>query len=366
LKRTSLYERHKALGARLVPFAGWEMPVQYSGLMEEHLRVREHCGIFDVSHMGEIEISGPGAIDAVQYLGTNDMEKVRDGQCQYTLLTYPTGGVVDDCIVYRYSTERFLICVNASNTEKVFAWFKGVDLSDVAPDVTIKDVSHTFCQIALQGPESVNVLKKLTESDPQSIWGFHFIETTLLGKDVLVSRTGYTGEDGFEIYSAPEDGPAIWDAIIEAGEDKKILPIGLGARNTLRLEMGYPLYGHELSEDITPIEAGLRRFVGLKKENFLGHEIIKAQAEKGAEKTLTGFILDGPGVPRDDYKVNIEGVERGYVTSGTLSPCLSRGVGLAYLPPNSCTEGSSIEVIIRGKPFKAKIVKRPFYQKKAQ
>ncbi|MFQ5353876.1 MAG: glycine cleavage system aminomethyltransferase GcvT, partial [Thermodesulfobacteriota bacterium] len=322
MKRTSLFERHRALGGRLVPFAGWEMPVQYSGLMEEHLCVRESCGIFDVSHMGEIEITGPHALKAVQYLGTNDITKVGDGQCQYTLLCYPAGGVVDDCIVYRYSPERFMICVNASNTEKVFKWFKEVDLSEVAPDVTIRDVSEDYCQIALQGPSSAAVLKKLINTGPGSIKGFYFIETELRGRKVLISRTGYTGEDGFEIYSSPHDGPAIWEAVMEAGKEEKILPIGLGARNTLRLEMGYPLYGHELSEDISPVEAGLMRFVGLDKEAFMGHEAIKAQAGEGVEKTLAGFVLEGPGVPRDNYKVKINGAEAGFVTSGTLSPSL--------------------------------------------
>jgi len=360
LKRTSLYERHKALGARFVDFAGWEMPVQYSGLMEEHLRVRQSCGLFDVSHMGEIEIKGPGAVNALQLLGTNDIEKVKGGQCQYTILCYPTGGVVDDCIVYRYSDESFLVCVNASNTEKVFRWFAEVN----PPGVSIRDVSGEYCQIALQGPSSVEVLRPLADSDPGSIKGFHFIAATVVGAKVLLSRTGYTGEDGFEIYSAPEDGPAIWDAIMEAGKSENILPIGLGARNTLRLEMGYPLYGHELSKDLTPMEAGLRRFIGLNKETFLGQETIKAQAADGPQKTLCGFILDGPGVPRDGYPVHVNGAEVGFVTSGTLSPSLQRGLGMAFLPPGLSEPGSSIEIIIRNRPFKARVVKTPFYRKK--
>ncbi len=360
LKRTSLYERHKALGARFVDFAGWEMPVQYSGLMEEHLRVRQTCGLFDVSHMGEIEINGPGAIAAVQLLGTNDIEKVKGGQCQYTILCYPTGGVVDDCIVYRRSDESFLICVNASNVEKVFKWFAEVN----PPDVSITNVSGQYCQIALQGPASVEVLRPLADSDPGSIKGFHFIAATIAGQKALVSRTGYTGEDGFEIYSAPEDGPVIWDAIMEAGQSVNILPIGLGARNTLRLEMGYPLYGHELSKDLTPMEAGLRRFIGLNKETFLGHERIKAEGADGVKQTLCGFILDGPGVPRDGYPVRADGVEVGSVTSGTLSPSLQRGLGMAFLPPALSEPGSPIEIIIRKRPFKAKVVKMPFYRKK--
>jgi len=359
LKRTSLYERHKALGARFVDFAGWEMPVQYSGLMEEHLRVRDTCGIFDVSHMGEIEITGPGAIAAVQLLGTNDIEKVKGGQCQYTILCYPTGGVVDDCIVYRYSDESFLICVNASNVEKVFKWFTEVD----PPDVSITNVSDKYCQIALQGPASVEVLRPLADSDPGGVKGFHFISATVADRKVLLSRTGYTGEDGFEIYSAPGDGPVIWDAIMKSGEAFNILPIGLGARNTLRLEMGYPLYGHELSKDLTPTEAGLRRFIGFNKETFLGEKRIKAEGVDGVSKSLVGFILNGPGVPRDGYPVHAEGVEVGTVTSGTLSPSLKRGLGMAFLPPKLCAEGTEVDILIRKKPFKAKVVKMPFYKK---
>ncbi len=361
LKRTSLFERHKALGARFVDFAGWEMPVQYTGLMEEHLRVRETCGLFDVSHMGEILITGPGALKAVQLFGTNDIRKAVDGQCQYTILCYPSGGVVDDCIVYRYSDERFLICVNASNTEKVYKWFLEVD----PPDVTIKDVSSDYCQIALQGPASVEVLGPLTDFDPAGIKGFHFIEGSVAGKEAIISRTGYTGEDGFEIYAAPGDGPAIWDAIMDSGRGARILPIGLGARNTLRLEMAYPLYGHELSKDITPIEAGLRRFVGLDKDEFLGHETIRAQCSDGLQKTLVGFILNGPGVPRDGYSVGVAGKEVGRVTSGTLSPSLKRGLGMAFVPPGMSAPGTAIDIIIRGKVFGAEVVKMPFYRKKA-
>jgi aminomethyltransferase len=337
------------------------MPVQYTGLMEEHLRVRQACGIFDVSHMGEIEISGPGALEAVQRLGTNDISKARDGQCQYTLLCYPTGGVVDDCIVYRYSDERFLICVNASNTEKVFKWFLEVD----PPRVSIRDVSSDYCQIALQGPASVGVLGPIAGFDPAGIRGFHFMEGTVAGRPAIISRTGYTGEDGFEIYAAPADGPAIWDAIMEAGSSAGILPIGLGARNTLRLEMGYPLYGHELSAEITPIEAGLGRFVALEKDDFIGADVLRAQCAKGVKKTLVGFVLKGNGIPRDGYPVAVDGKVVGSVTSGTLSPCLRQGLGMAFVPPALGALGTAIDIIIRKKPFGAEVVKKPFYRKKA-
>ncbi len=361
LRRTSLYERHRALGARFVDFAGWEMPVQYTGLMEEHLRVRQSCGLFDVSHMGEIEITGPGALGAVQSLGTNDIEKASDGQCQYTLLCYPTGGVVDDCIVYRYSEERFLICVNASNTKKVYEWFLEVD----PPDVSIKDVSADYCQIALQGPASAAVLGPLAGFDPAGMKGFHFTEGTVAGRPALVSRTGYTGEDGFEIYTAPEDGPPVWDALMKTGEGLGILPIGLGARNTLRLEMGYPLYGHELSAEITPLEAGLSRFVALDKPGFIGADVLRAEREEGVKKTLVGFVLTGNGVPRDGYPVVIDGEEAGYVTSGTLSPSLRVGIGMAFVPPGAAKPGTPIEVLIRKKAFGAKVVKTPFYRRDA-
>ncbi len=361
MKRTPLYEAHAALGGRFVDFAGWEMPVQYTGLITEHLRVRSSCGLFDVSHMGEIGITGPGALAVVQHLSTNDITKIVDGQCQYTLLCYPEGGVVDDTIVYRFSDEKFLYCVNGANTDKVFEWMLSQDLRDVK----VENVSEKYAQIALQGPASVDVLRPLADKDPASIKGFHFGVINVKGEKAIVSRTGYTGEDGFEIYVAPGAATAVWDALMDAGRAFDILPIGLGARDTLRLEMGYPLYGHELSRETTPIEAGLKKYVGLKKDGFIGKDVIDAQVTTGVERTLVGFELKGRGVPRPEYPVSFEGKVVGRVTSGTMSPSLRRGIGMAYVEPSLRDVGTEIDIMIRERPVKAVVVKPPFYKKKA-
>lgn len=361
MKRTPLYEAHAALGGRFVDFAGWEMPVQYTGLIEEHLRVRSSCGLFDVSHMGEIEITGPGALSAVQYLSTNDINKIKDGRCQYTLLCYPEGGVVDDTIVYRFSDERFLYCVNGVNTDKVFEWMLSQDLSDVR----LENVSEKYAQIALQGPASVEVLRPLVDKDPASIKGFHFNIITVKGSKAIVSRTGYTGEDGFEIYVEPGSAPNVWNALMEAGRAFGILPIGLGARDTLRLEMGYPLYGHELSRETTPIEAGLKKYVALKKDGFIGKDVFDRQVSTGVQRSLVGFELKGRGVARPDYPVSSGGRVVGRVTSGTMSPSLRRAVGMAYVEPPLNAAGTELDIMIRERPVKAVVVKPPFYKKKA-
>ena len=359
LKRTPLYETHKSLGARLVPFAGWEMPVQYSGVIDEHLNVRSACGLFDVSHMGEILITGPRAAAVLQRLGTNDIERAAQGQCQYTPLCYPDGGVVDDCIVYRFNAQRFLVCVNASNTDKAFEWMR----TEAGKGADIRDVSGEYAEIALQGPASVEVLEKITGFEAAALKRYHFIEAKAAGAEAIVSRTGYTGEDGFEVYMAPQYAVKVWDAIMEAGKGHGIKPAGLGARDTLRLEMGYPLYGHELSKMITPVEAGLQRFVALDKEDFIGKEALKKQVENGAEKAIIGFEMLEAGVPRQGYGVEALGVERGSVTSGTHSPSLGRGIGMAYVDASLNSPGLDIGIIVRGRALKAKTVKTPFYSR---
>ena len=359
LRRTALYGAHRALGARFVDFAGWEMPVQYTGLLEEHRRVRSACGLFDVSHMGEIELRGRGALEAMQVLGTNDLGRISEGRCQYTLLCYPTGGVVDDCIVYMFSAERLLVCVNASNTEKVYGWFLEAGLGDVS----IRDVSGAYAQLALQGPSSEAVLSRVASFDPSALRGFHFLEGAVAGRGAMVSRTGYTGEDGFEIYTSPDDARGVWDALLDAGGPFGILPAGLGARDTLRLEMAYPLYGHELSSSITPLEAGLERFVALRKDDFIGREALLEQKARGLERTLCGLVLRGRGVPREGCPVRMGGKERGRVTSGTLSPSLGRGIALAFLPPQMSAPGTEAEIMIRDRPFAAEVVETPFYRR---
>lgn len=362
LKKTPLFEIHKSLGARMVPFAGWEMPVQYSGVIDEHRAVRTKCGLFDVSHMGEIEVSGPGALDYVTSIMTNDIRRVVDGQCQYTLLCYEDGGVVDDCIVYRFSKERFLFCVNASNADKVFEWMLAQD----SRGAQIENHSAQYAQIALQGPAAVDVLGEVFDINPDKIKHFHFyigeIDVDGDTAEALVSRTGYTGEDGFEIYLAPEDAASVWTSLMEMGKDYGIQPIGLGARDTLRLEMGYPLYGHELGEKITPIEAGLKKYVRPGRK-FSGHSVLERQIRDGVEKTLVGIKMTGAGIPRAEYEVRFKGEKTGWITSGTSSPSLSYGIGMAMVEPHASAPGTELEVIIRDRAVKAEVTTLPFYKK---
>jgi aminomethyltransferase len=363
IKRTPLFECHRSLGARFVPFAGWEMPVVYSGVIGEHLAVRSSCGLFDVSHMGEIEVSGPGAAGFVQRITTNDIARASDGQCQYTLICYPDGGVVDDCVVYRFGPERFLFCVNASNASKVLEWMRRTldALGPSSAGVKVDDLSRSYCQVALQGPASVKVLKPLMRSDPGSIRRYHFVTAPIAGLDAIVSRTGYTGEDGFEIYADPDSAVRLWEALMGSGRGFGIVPVGLGARDTLRLEMGYPLYGHELSAETTPIEAGLGRFVSFDKGDFIGRAALERQVRQGAAKTLIGFRMNGPGIPRQGYPMRLSGLDAGSVTSGTMSPSLGAGIGMGYV--RAPFDGPEVDIIIRNRAARAAVLKPPFYRK---
>jgi aminomethyltransferase len=359
LKRTPLYKAHKALGAKFVDFAGWEMPVQYTGVIEEHTSVRSACGVFDVSHMGEIEVLGPGALAALQNFATNDAGRLSDGQCQYTLLCYPDGGVVDDCIVYKFNAERFLVCVNASNTDKVFDWLS----SQALAGALVSDISSSYAQIALQGRASVEVLRPLLTVDPAEIKTFRFMVTAVAGTDAIVSRTGYTGEDGFEIYLAPKEAERVWGAILDSGKNFGVKPVGLAARDTLRLEMGYPLYGNELTAKTTPIEAGLFRFVALDRPGFIGKEALEKQVDSGVQRTLVGLTTLEPGIPRQGYEVRHEDNAVGTITSGTLSPMLKKGIALAYVEAAHKEPGTELKVMIRGRAVRARVVKPPFYKK---
>lgn len=359
-KKTPLYEIHKALGARLVSFAGWQMPVLYSGVIEEHLAVRSSAGLFDVSHMGEIEISGKGAHRFVQRLITNDVDRVGDGQCLYALLCYPDGGVVDDVIVYRYNKDRFLFCVNASNVSKVHEWF-----ISQAPGagVLIEDRSGDYAQLAVQGPASAKVMERLMDVSASEIKTFHFMMVELDGIEALVSRTGYTGEDGFEIYVEPCEAEGLWRLLMDAGKDANIKPIGLGARDTLRLEMGYSLYGHELSEKITPLEAGLSKYVRQGKTGgFIGQEALLKQTAAGPSRSLIGFKMIDPGIPRQDYAIAINHEPIGVVTSGTMSPSLKCGIGLG-LVASAFKDAVNVDLLIRGRAVKAGVVRPPFYKR---
>lgn len=349
----------------MVPFAGWEMPVQYKGVIEEHLTVRSAVGIFDVSHMGEIEVSGKKAHAFVQRIATNDVDRVVDGQCQYTLLCYPDGGVVDDTIVYRFGSERFLFCVNASNAGKVFDWFK----KNNTEGALIEDQSANYAQIALQGPNAADVLAPLLDVKTSEIKHFHFVMALVAGAEAMVSRTGYTGEDGFEIYLEPSDAVKVWGALLKAGGPYGIAPIGLGARDTLRLEMGYPLYGHELSEKLTPIEAGLKKYVRLDKKDFIGRDALKRQTEHGTDKALVGFKMIDPGIPRESYEIRRNGEKAGWVTSGTMSPSLKKGIGMGYVDAGgkggNTPFDAGLEIVIRNRQAKAAACRPPFYSIKS-
>jgi len=360
LKNTPLHQTHKELNARLVPFAGWEMPVQYTGVIEEHLNVRKACGLFDVSHMGEIEISGPKALEAVQAITTNDASKLKEGQIQYTLLCYPEGGVVDDITLYKFSGTRYMLCVNASNTEKDFNWIreKAGHLAD------IRDLSNNFGQLAIQGPLSVEILQNTCNLDLSLIRYYHFREGNIAGVDAIISRTGYTGEDGFEIYVPWDKTVKAWQALMEAGRGFGIKPAGLGARDTLRLEMGFPLYGNELDENTTPLEAGLDRFVKFDKPHFIGKDELEKQARQGINRRLVGLEMTEQGIPRSHHNIIANNRIVGNITSGTMSPTLGRGIGMGYVETAFTPIGTELGVEIRGKIKGARVAKTPFYTKK--
>lgn len=359
LKRPPLYQVHKTLGARMTAFAGWEMPVEYSGIIEEHLTVRKAVGLFDVSHMGEIEVSGERALEAVQIITTNDASKLTDGQVQYTLLCYPTGGIVDDVTLYRFTEKRYMFCVNAANTDKVYNWIKG----QVGVMAEVNDRGKDFALLALQGPSSQRVLQRTCNLDLSFIRYYRFSLGEINGVEAIISRTGYTGEDGFEIFIPPSSVEGVWNRILETGRDLGIRPVGLGARDTLRLEMAYPLYGHEISETTTPLEAGLDRFVKLQKPFFIGKDALVGQALNGVEKRLVGFEMVERGIPRSHYAIYAGDRRVGEVTSGTLSPILDKAIGMGYVETPFGVIGEGIGIEIRGRVLKARIVQRPFYVK---
>ncbi|MBI3399672.1 MAG: glycine cleavage system aminomethyltransferase GcvT [Deltaproteobacteria bacterium] len=357
LQNTPLHEIHKELNARLVPFAGWEMPVQYAGVIEEHLAVRKTCGLFDVSHMGEIEVSGIKAMEAVQAITTNDAYQLKDGQVQYTFLCYPNGGVVDDATLYKLSDTRYMFCVNASNTEKDFNWIE----ENAGHVAEVKNVSNYFGQVAIQGPLSEEVLQNTCNLDLSLIRYYHFAEGKVADIDAVVSRTGYTGEDGFEIYMPWDKTADVWQRLMEAGIKFGIKPIGLGARDTLRLEMGFPLYGNELNENTTPLEAGLHKFVKLTKQHFIGKDALVKQVKEGIKKSLVGLEMIESGIPRSHYKILLKDKTIGEITSGTMSPSLDKAIGMGYVETAFSHIGTELGVAIRNKTATARITKIPFY-----
>lgn len=354
-----MFPIHRQLGAKIVEFAGWEMPVQYEGLREEHLAVRRNAGLFDVSHMGEIEIRGKDAELFCQYLTTNDVRTVKEFQAQYTLFCNPEGGVVDDVILYKFSQEKYLFCVNASNTQKDHEWIVGARDNF---DVEIEDRSAQYSQIALQGPRSEEILSKCLSSGMSALRRFHFLPFTWKGMELIIARTGYTGEDGFEIFLPWEGGPVLWEGLTEAGSGFGIKPCGLGARDTLRIEMGYSLYGHEISDEINPFEAGLGRYVKTEAGDFIGRDALRGVLAGGPVHSIYGFEMTDRGIPREGYSVFKDGKHIGRVTSGTLSPSLEKSIGMGYLK-SGVALGDSIQIEIRNTFREARVVNIPFYKK---
>ena len=348
----------------MVDFGGWDMPVQYpAGTVEEHLRTRTRAGLFDVSHMGEIDVRGAEAIAFVNGLVSNDVAKLVDGQAQYSALTTPEGTVLDDLLVYRLAADHLLLVVNAGTTEKDWDWIKSHHKN---PGVELDNVSAEYCQLALQGPEALRILQSLTALPLSEIKYYHFQEGTVDGVPGIVSRTGYTGEDGFEVYAAADKAAQLWNKILEAGEfgsDSGVLPCGLAARNTLRLEAGMALYGHEIDETTTLLEANLGWICKLSKGEFIGREALAKQKEAGVTKRLAGFEVTERGIARDNQEVLVEGQRVGRVTSGSPAPFLKKNIGMAYLPVEFTNAGQEIQVDVRGRLVTARIVPTPFYQR---
>lgn len=358
-KKTPLYDIQKALGAKMTIFAGWEMPLEYSGIIDEHLTVRNTVGLFDVSHLGKIEVAGPKALDAVQVATTNDASRLSDGQVQYSLICNQSGGIMDDVTLYRFSKDRFMFCVNAANREKIFNWLN----KNIGNIAEVRDKSSDLATLALQGPLAQQVLQKVCDAELPLIRYYRFVLNNINGIEAILSRTGYTGEKGFEIYVSTAAAEIVWQMIMDAGKGVGIKPCGLGARDSLRLEMGYTLYGNDITEETTPLEAGLERFVKFQKQSFIGKEALLTQAHEGIKKRLIGFEMVGRGIPRSHYPIHAEGRRIGEVTSGGHSPSLGKGIGMGYVETQSSNPGTKIKIEIRGKMVEAVVVKRPFYEK---
>ncbi len=357
------------MGAKMVEFNGWDMPVEYPasigwGIVNEHLAVRNGVGIFDVSHMGDIRLAGPGALAAVQHISMNDASKLAVGQAQYSALLYPQGTFVDDVIVHRLGEEEYMLVINAGTREKDFNWVRD---NTRQFDCKVEHLSDDFTQIAIQGPKGVNLLQKLTDADLSAVKFYWVTRGTVCGlKDILMGRTGYTAEDGFEIYIPSDEATSarVWNAILDAGKEFGVVPCGLGSRNTLRLEGKLPLYGHEISDTINVWEAGLDRFIKMEKPEFIGKPALEKARSEGLKRTLVGLEMVDRGIARDGYKVlDANGGEIGYVTSGSPAPFLKKNIALAYVPLQHAEIGSTVQVEIRGQGVKAQVVPTPFYKR---
>lgn len=362
-KPTPFYEMHKKYGGKLIDFGGWDLPIEFkSGIIAEHHQVRQKAGLFDVSHMGEIEITGENALAMVQKLVTNDVSRLADGQICYTLMCYQDGTVVDDLLVYKYDEQHFLLVVNAANTPKDYQWIK----YQVISGAEVKNASEEWAQLAIQGPLAEEILQKIASVDLANIKYYWFNpRVRVADKMCLVSRTGYTGEDGFEIYAAAQDAVVIWEAIMEAGGEY-ISPIGLGARDTLRFEAKLPLYGQEISSSISPLEASLGMFVKLDKPYFIGRDALIKQKLQGVGRKLVEIEMVGRGIPRSHYKVAVDGTIVGEITTGLFAPTLNKNIGLALIDARYSEPDQEIQIIIRDKPVAAKVGKGIFYKRQGK
>ena len=369
LKRTALFDRHHAAGARIIPFAGWEMPVQYEGILAEHRRVRTEAGLFDLGHMGEVDVQGPDALAFLQYTTTNDISSLAPGEANYGMLPNDTGGVVDDIIVYRMPEghEGYMVVINAANIDRDLARWDELRQRRSDLDVTVRNVSDQFAMVAIQGPNAESIAQKVIDIDLSQVAYFTLVEGTIAGVPARIARTGYTGEDGFEFFPANADAATVWDALMDAGKDEGLAPIGLGARDTLRLEARMPLYGQELGDDISPYEAGVGWAVNLRKGDFVGREHMAAVKAEGAKRKVVGFKMVGKtAAPRTHYPVQVDGDVIGEVTSGAFSPTLGENIGLALVSRDYAGVGKPLQIIIRGKPVDAVQVKTPFYKRAAK
>jgi aminomethyltransferase len=361
LRKTPLNARHRASKARMVPFAGWDMPVEYSGVSNEHLAVRTRAGVFDVSHMGEIEIAGKDAVAAVQHISSNDASRLAVGQAHYAALTTPDGTFVDDMLVYRMAPSHFMLVVNASNIEKDYNWI-AAQIKTVGEAACV-DSSSRYALIAIQGPAAREVLQPLTGVDLNEMKYYWFANGEVASALATVSRTGYTGEDGFEVFCRPNQADQVWQALLEAGRTADVIPCGLAARDTLRLEAAMRLYGNDIDETTSVLEADLGWTIGWKKPAFIGHERLRQQKEQGVTRKLVGFEMVDRGIARHGYPVVRDGQQIGVVTSGTQTPFVKKAIGMAYVPTDLTVPGTELEIDVRGRPSKAKVVPLPFYKR---
>jgi aminomethyltransferase len=365
VKKTPLYDRHVALGARMIPFAGWMMPVQYTGIINEHQQVRTAAGLFDLGHMGQVDVNGPDALSYLQLITTNNVADLAPGDAQYSMLPTPEGGVIDDIFIYRHHEgDGYFVCINASNREKDVDWMLEQRAAHPELNVMVRDISDETGMIAIQGPKAVELVQRLTDTDLSTTDRNEWINATVAGISLMLARTGYTGEDGFEFYVPIERVTELWDALMAAGEADEVKPIGLGARDTLRLEARMPLYGNELSSEISPLEAGLGWAVKLDKGPFVGRDRVIALKERGVPRKTVGFrLLERGGSARSHYDVQVDGRKVGFVTSGAMSPTLGENIGLALVDADVAGVGKPLDIIIRGKPVRAVQIKMPFYKR---